>query len=291
MPSPHIDIVRTTGPIPSLFGILSPASTVIVDESDNWIDGFHYDIGDARVDAVNTIITGGPQSTESVVAVANDSDLLLPYRPFLIETTFRASTMGLTPEQVAVRAKEALDLVTQKAVERELWTGDLAKQLTSHSAGNRYLTHEDAIDVTPVPGTGIRVGAAQALLEEAVNETNLGSAGVVHAPRSVADVMRQKPNEDGDTLKTPLGNTVVAGSGYLHTGPGGVMAPANHRWMFATGPVTVRLGFDDYKLLTKSQAVDTRRNTIEYTASRPAAVTWSTTDLYAVLVDLSLDYA
>lgn len=291
MQRPLTDFVRTAGPVPSLFGILSPATTVVEDNSDAWVAGFSYEIGDARVLVENRPGYLGPAQGKVTVASANDTKPVMFYLPFMIETTFTASTFALTPEAVEEEAKEALELVTQKAVEREFWTGDTAKLLTGDNAGlNRYLASSDAIDVTPTSGTGIRVKHGQALLEEALGTGGLGSAGTLHAPRSVADLLRVS-EKDSDTLVTRLGNTVVAGSGYTHSGPTGADASGPLRWMYATGPVTVRLGEIGYTPEKAAQAVDSRRNTTVYRASRPAAVTWSTSDFYAVLVDLSLDYA
>jgi hypothetical protein len=286
------DLVPTAGPVPSPFGILSPAATVVEDSSVNWLDGFTYEIGDARVSIKNRAMSGG--STASVVVVApNDSDALRTYYPFVIESDFHASNFALTPENIEARAAEALAFVTQKAVEREFWNGDIAKTLTASGAatGNRYLASTSAIDITPTPGTGLKARAAQALLEEALGNATVGSAGVIHTSRAVASILAPKYDDDATTLKTAIGNNIVAGSGYSNLGPTGFPATGNYRWMYATGPVTVRLGPIDYRPLQVSQAVDIRQNTTEYTASRAAAVTWSTSNLYAVLVDLSLDYA
>lgn len=291
MQRPHTDFVRTAGPVPSFYGILSPATTVVEDNSDSWIDGFAYDIGDARVSIKNRTGSRGPVG-EVVVSAPNSEDLLATYLPFFIETSFNASTFALSTEAVQARAVEALDIVTQKAIERELWTGGIAKLHTGDYAGlNRFLASPTATDVTPVAGTGIRAVHAQALLEEALGNATVGSAGTLHAPRSVAGLLRTDHCDDNRSLATVLGNKVVAGSGYLSTGPTGVAPAANLRWMYATGPVTVRVGAVEYTTGTRAQAVDIRQNTIEFKASRPAAVTWATSDLYAVLVDLSLDYA
>lgn len=291
MQRPNGDLVQAVGPAPSFYGILSPATAVVEDNSDNWLGGFTYEIRDASVLVRNLSGYRGPVNGEAGVSASNGKDPFLRYEPFYVETTFTASTMYMTPAEVQARATEALNIVTQKAVEREFWTGEIAKLLdTAQKAGNRYLASVTATDVTPTPGTGIRARHAQNLLEEALNSSTLGYAGTLHAPRSVADVMRTH-HGPADALVTPLGNTVVAGSGYLNTGPSGTAAASGKRWVYATGPVTVRLGEVEYTAERINQTVDSRNNTIVYVAKRPVAVTWSTTDLYAALVDLSLDYA
>jgi hypothetical protein len=61
--------------------------------------------------------------------------------------------------------------------------------------------------------------------------------------------------------------------------------------MYATGPVSVRIGPTIVTPEKLNQAINTQINEIQYFVDGSAAVTWSTTDLYAVLVDLTLDYA
>lgn len=284
MQRPNTDFVRTTGPVPSLFGILSPATTVVQDSSDNWIAGFTYDIGDARVSVSNRAGYRGSSDTSDSVVTPNENDLLETYLPFFIETTFRASTFALSPEAIHARAAESLDLVTQKAIEQEFWAGSIAKALTGEFAGtNRYLSSESAEDITP-SANGLRPRHALALLEEILGYSTIGSAGTIHVPRSVASALR--PHHQDQYLETPLGNKIVAGTGYASETPSGVS-----RWMYATGPVTVRVGAVEYTPVERGQAFDSRQNTIEFKASRPAAVTWSTSEHYAILVDLSLDYA
>lgn len=285
---PLTDLIETTGPMASPFGILSPAVTVVTDSSDTWIDRFTYEIPDAAASAYNRIISGGDNTVTDTVTEANAKNPFTLYYPFDVEATFKASTFGTTPEWIKLQAEAALDVVTQKAVEHEFWTGTLAKQLTVDDHNNRWLASSAAVDVTPTPGTGLRPRHAQALLEEALGEATLGSAGTLHAPRSVASVLHLQTRDK--TLVTKLGNTVVAGSGYSHTGPDGSAATGQLRWMYATGPVTVLLGPATVNPGKTVQAVDTRQNTVEWYANRPAAVVWSTTNLYAVLVDLSLDY-
>lgn len=283
------DLVETTGPIASRFGILSPAVTVIEDTTDSWIGNFVHEVPDSGITARNRFIMGGDLSVLDSVSVPVTGNPFQGYYPFDIETTFKSSTFGVTPEWVEAQAVLALDIVAQKAIEHEFWTGALAKQLTEPN-NNRYLASSAAIDVTPTPGTGIRTRHAQALLEQALGDATVGSAGTIHAPRAVASALHL--NKGGqDTLLTKLGNTVVAGSGYTKTGPNGSAVTGQLMWMYATGPVTVRIGAVSVVPGNRTQAADISQNTLEWYANRPAAVTWSTENLYAVLVDLSLDYA
>lgn len=288
---PTTDTVPTAGLTPSSFGILSPAVTVVKDETNVWLDGFTHEIRDARVGVKNRVLSHGPMDAPATVSTPNNVDTLQTYYPFLVETTFEASTMAITPEKLAARAAEAVDLILQKAIEQEFETGEIAKQLTSTN-DNRYLAHSSATDVTPTVGTPVKASIGQTLLEGALGRyTTFGSAGVLHAPRAVSDLLKTVLDvKDPEILTTPLNNNVVSGSGYKGLAPNGTTPAANLYWMYATGPVTVRIGELEYKQITPGHAVNHRQNTIEYSASVPVAITWSSSDLFAVLVDLSLGY-
>lgn len=288
MVRPTTTLIETTGPEASPFGILSPATTVIERHDDYWISSFDYEIKDARIKVDNAVILGKTTPSEIVSIVPNTGNTYGHYFPFDIEAEVEHSTLGVSPEEIEADAKRALDIVSQKAIETEFWTGGIAKLLTETN-DNRYLASTNSQDVTPTPGTAVKPRYGLALLEGALGGATIGSIGTIHAPRAVAGVL--KLEQDSSTLFTKLGNTVVAGTGYSKIGPTGVAAGANQYWMYATGPVTVILGDMNVTPGKVYQAIDTGVNTIKYYVDRPAAVTWSTSNVYAVLVDLTLDYA
>lgn len=290
MPRSATTLVETATPSISPFGILSSAVTVIEDNTDDWIGGITYDTPDAQTAAENESVLG-VSTRQTVSTVTNPKATAKKfYYPFAVRSEVFTSTMGSDPEDVKQTALAALDIVTQKSIEIEFWDGGIAKTLTSQN-DNRYLAHASAVDMTPVPGTGVKVGYGLALLEAALGNATIGSAGVIHAPRAVASALAPRLCEDEKGLRTSLGNGLVAGTGYTRRGPSGALASGSNYWLYATGPVTVRLGAKKIIPEKLSQAVDISQNNFAYYADRPAAVTWSTTNLYAVLVDLSLDYA
>lgn len=281
------DIVETQQPVAAPYGILSPATAVVELTADH---GFSYTISDAGLVVKTSTINGGGASSEIIVDNSENTKNLGFYYPFNIEASIKHSTFGSRPEAVLDAAKNALDMVAQKAIESEFWHGTIAKSLTKDN-DNRFLSQNLALDVTPTPGTAVKVRYGQALLEEAIAETPLSARGTIHAPKLIASVLQA--SDQGGALVTNLGTNVIAGSGYSHIGPDGVLAPTGRAWMYATGPITVHLGAisvvpDENKL---NQSVDETNNTVTYYVNRSAAVTWSTTHLYAVLVDLTLDYA
>lgn len=282
-------LLPTAGLAVAPFGILSPATTTYDHSDSYWTAGYTYEVVDAGVVVVNGSIFGASPAVSSAVIDNSDSkEHFRTYYPFDINATIKVSTMGTNPAEIEASATKALDVVTQKAVEAEFWRGSIAKLLTTDN-DNRYLASTQSVDVTPTPGTAVKVQYGLALLEQAIADAPIGAQGVVHAPRDVASTLRLE--KDGTTLRTSLGTPVVAGVGYSKHGPTGALAPAGKAWMYATGPISVRLGPTIVTPEKLNQAVDLRVNTIQYYVDRSAAITWSTSDSYAVLVDLTLDYA
>lgn len=285
-------LVPTAGLEVAPFGILSPATTTYNESDSFWTSGFTYENYDAGLTIVNETIFGGTRGNYNPIAdntawsISNEH--FKTYYPFDIKASIKVSTMGTNPAEIEASAKMALGVVTQKAIEREFWNGDIALNLTVPN-DNRWLSSSSSIDVTPTAGTAVKAHYGLALLEQAIADTPLGAQGLIHTPRDVASALRLEA--DGKTLRTNLGTPVVAGVGYSKFGPGQTPALAGQAWMYATGPVSVRLGPVTIVPDNLNQAIDTRDNTIEYFVDRPAAVTWSTTDSYAVLIDLTLDYA
>ena len=290
MPRHATTLVDTAEPSISPFGILSSAADVVEDSSNHWEGGFTYETADGQVSAENTTVLGSTAHNTVEVVANPEGDAFKFYYPFSVRTAALSSTFATKPSDLESTAKKALDIITQKAIEFEFWDGGVAKLLESEN-DNRYLAHSSAVDVTPTPGTAVKPRYGLALLESALGNATIGSAGVIHAPRVAASVLAPSLCKDGDGLKTDLGNGLVAGTGYTRRGPNGVLATGNLVWLYATGPVTVRLGATKIIPEKLNQAVDISQNNIAYYADRPAAVTWSTSNLYAVLVDLSLDYA
>lgn len=280
---------------PALFGILSPATDLIMDSDGHWTSEFDYE----TLDCVADVDLSSICNTEITVnAIENSgSAQYRTYIPFEIITKFKCSTMSRRPEEIREIAIAASESCTQKALEYELWTGSLAQaaaaddswdSATRGAFPNRFLASSSATDVTPVAGTPVKTKHGLALLERALASCGCGLQGTIHVTRDVGSALGLK--NDDNALVTNLGNTVIAGSGYTGTGPDGTAPAANQAWMYVTGPITVRLGEILVVPDKISQAVDTARNTTAYSVSQPAAVTWNSCCHAAVLVDLSLDY-
>lgn len=283
---------------PAEFGILSPAATVTVDTSSNWSAGIDFETpncaAQVRLNAICSAASG-----VTVVAPDTGAALFRRYLPFDIETEFLCSTFGFNFLDYEDKAELYMRLAQGKAIENELWTGRLAKQQTTlwgatsghngESFPNKWLASPETIDVTPTPGTAVKPKYGLALLEDALGDCGIGIKGVVHATRGVASALNLKASNG--RLVTSLGNTVIAGVGYPGTAPNGSQPAGSAVWMYATGPVSVRLGPIQATPGNRNQSVNIANNQVDVFANRPAAVAWDSCCHYGVLVDLAADYA
>lgn len=269
------------------YGLLN--SKTLVDEN-----GGHWEIGfNQETEACNMRIRlldiCSTSTTVSAVA-ASGTRSLGAYQPFAVQTTITCSTFGINAHDYRAQAERAIEVAQHKAVEREFWDGRLA---VAASSSNKYLADANAVDVTPTPGTPVKVRYGLALLEQALANSSYGGPGTIHIPRKVASALPIQDVDGDGIFYTALGNMVIAGVGYPGTGYVGAAAtPTGAVWMYATGPVFVRLG--EVTVTPPNppkQAVNTSDNSISVSAERPAAVVWDGCAQYAVLVDLSLDYA
>ena len=274
-------VLRAQAPEPSLYGLVN--SKTVVNESNRWIAGFEQESISCMSD-VRLIDTCDTQLEELVIEKTGSASLG-EYIPFTVQAEVGCSTMGKQEDWVNY-ATDALELCQNKAIELEFWEGRLAR-----AAGNdnRYLANGDAVDLTP-SGTAIRARYALALLEGQLADAGCGGRGYIHVPVSIASVLPLKDRGDG-VLTTTLGNYVIAGDGYTGTGTDGAATTGSSVWLYATGPVFVRLDEVQVAADDARQYINTETNTVSVKAERAASVVWDGCAHYKVLVDLALDYA
>ncbi len=129
---------------------------------------------------------------------------------------------------------------------------------------------------------GISVAEGLARLENAIGAT--GIKGMIHATPGAISRMNTDALEDTGELVTSNGTPVVSGGGYIGVHPHAKTAPSDGKdWIFATGPVEVRLG--DPTLSDLRTSLDRSDNTVTFRAERPALATWDTALQVGVLVD------
>lgn len=272
-------------PVPEVspYGLLSLGDPVS-DGDDRWAGGYSYESLSCNARVTLSDLCDPAQAI--VITERDTANRIQTQQPVVIVVEDQCSTFGFGPREREQRALQAMDQCTQKALEYELWTGALA---TAAGHANRRLASPTAVDVTPTPGTPVKIRYGLALLEGAIANSGCGVRGVIHATRSVASALGGK-DVDGH-LETGLGNYVIAGTGYPGTGPNGAQPAGNAVWMYATGPVTYRLDDPFVPNDEMRERVDTSSNSIFTRAFRTASAEFDGCAHFAVLVDLTLDYA
>jgi len=292
MAFPNNGVVEAPAIVPSAFGLLAVVKPENSADEDRWIRGFSQEYETT----VDTLTNWDDTDTSSYVLVNNATvNYYDEIKPFFIEIDEVRSGLGFLGLDRIARIKRQLEGVTQKAMERELWSGDVR---IAESEDNKALIGSTASVLNS--GTALSPKRALALLEHTIATTSHGGEqGIIHATRDVVALLSSNSNmifhETGrDHLQTMGGTPVIAGSGYTGQGPASVSdgsqtASATNKWMYATGTVKVYLGDVDVVNDNLSQAYDVagNQNDMRIKAIRPAAVYFDTSIHLAVRVDLT----
>ena len=249
---------------------------------DHWGVGFSAMSEACTFDASIIDICG---AYPAVPVFTKDGPRFSEIRPFGIVAYDRCLSIGFSAEDRMARAIRQLDVVSQKAVETELWTGGYTGQLDEPGT---FLASTESENVGTA-GTAQPAKIGLALLEQGLASCNPGAPGVIHMSVLTASILgpHLEVNDDGK-LQTIAGNLVVVGSGYDGRGPGDTSAPADPftHWMYATGKVYVVLGSEEATTVTAADALDTKTNEMTYAAERPAAVYTDGCCQLAVQIDI-----
>lgn len=227
-----------------------------------------------------------------VVKPEKDSDLQSraghDLQPFVIYTQFECDAQQLRTIDFKGRCTRQLEAASGKGLEYELWTG-----AQSGSTGNPYLMSDNAT----VIGGGAAFGARQAwtLLAQSLANCGGGGVGVIHATTFIVEEWLYASGgsaireENGRLVSVGRGDTVVSGAGYTGEGPDGETAPGPHQaWAYATGPMRFWMGDPILSADTVAEAMDRKRNNVEYRAERFAVVDFDTCCHFAILIDPSI---
>lgn len=177
------------------------------------------------------------------------------------------------PEEFARRAEIALNAVQSFSVERQLSQGTGVSTNPFLADANHTLTDAGATAQTP--------DVALAFLEEEIGET--GKQGMIHATPPVVSRWFDQDRINGP-LVTVNGTRVASGGGYKGATPFGESpAGVGESWVYATGPVEVRLSA--VAVLDIKEVLDRSNNDVTFRAERYVLVTWDAQLQAAVLVD------
>lgn len=200
--------------------------------------------------------------------------------PFVLESPFECASAGFRTVDYSGRARRQLEAATSKGLEYELWTGEL-------QGDNPHLT-TGATVIGAAAAFPLRQGLS--LLGQALSNCAHGGRGTIHAPTFIVDNWMDDGNliqAEGPRLVTGnRGDVVISGSGYPGTGPDGIAPGPNQSWVYATGPIQYRLDEVVVYPDTLNEAMDSRRNRIEYRAERLAMVNFDPCCHFAILVEL-----
>ena len=138
--------------------------------------------------------------------------------------------------------------------------------------------------LTILGGATVSAAVGMRYLENAIGAT--GRGGMIHITPAVASALQLFPVEplDEKPLLTVNGTPIVIGDGYLGADPDSGSSPGTGQdWIFATGPVEVRLG--PLVITDIAETLDRSDNSVTFRAERYVLATWDTALQAGVLVD------
>jgi len=175
--------------------------------------------------AEGTVYTATSTQTANAPKAFDDVAPLGVADPFEIYAGLDCSIVGDIDDE---RKARRLENAQQRLIEERFW----AKQLVNNGA-------------TEVTTAAVDLVTAIGLLEKAL-AANAAGIGVLHAPRETSSHaalnMQTVQQTAPDQLTTVLETVWAFGGGYQNTTPTGEPAEDGEVWIYATGPVTVRLG-------------------------------------------------
>lgn len=187
----------------------------------------------ANVAGSGTKEIGNPEST-------------LTFQPYTVWAGVfcRAHDADRRGEEFQRRALSRLECIQSRAVEHELWTGQVR-----NTAGfsTPYLADPD--NDTPLSLVALGFVTALGELEDALSECSCVEPKMIHAERRVVTAWASRQlvdvAPDGSHLRTRLGTIVVPGAGYPGTGPSQEQSGEgsySSSYVYGTGRVRVFLG-------------------------------------------------
>jgi len=216
MAFPKNGVVEAPKIVPSAFGLLAVVKPENSADEDQWIRGFSQEYETELYSVKNWDDT---DTTSYVVVTAGVPNYFTKIDPFFIEAEEIRSTFGFLGLDRIERLKRQLEGVTQDAMEKELWDGDIR---IGQSHPNRGLVSSG---VTVLDGAGVSSKRALAILENGIGAASeAGEQGIIHATRDVVALLSSNSNmlfheKLSDHLQTMGGTPVVAGGGYSGNGP------------------------------------------------------------------------
>lgn len=267
------------GPAPKAppYSLVNTPGVVVDRDIGRWMNGVN--------------IFGYPEDTPSLWAPCSEGTFTVKaeggempvarFDPFAIYTPITCSAMGIgSAREFAGRAEVVLEATLSMGVEEGLAKGIPGQILDVNPYfGDASLSILGGGAVSPTVGLS--------WLENAIGET--GRQGIVHLTPAVASAVAnllcfEEVSPGVKYVYTASGNRVVIGDGYIGTDPDlGTSPGAGEDWIFATGPVEVRIGplvFNDL-----AETLERSTNDVTFRAERHILAEWDTALQAGVRVD------
>lgn len=277
-------IVTAERPVAPAYGLFSVARVKNRGERDeHWIEGFTVETDTCGI-TVNTLPLCASTADWHEAVNNSDGSRFFHVPSFGILGTWECdNSIGINAVDRRATVVRQLELVTEFAVEQELWSGHLMQGDTDDFAGDRYLTQAERV------GTGAyKAKVALGLVEQAFAANNPGVQATIHITPLVLSIMDHTFDEKDGHLITENGSLIyVNRGGDPDVGPASGGSETKH-WIYATGPVYVELGSKELITTSASESVNAKTNQVRYTAERPAAVYFDGCSWYGALADATL---
>lgn len=201
------------------------------------------------------------------------------FDPIVIYIPVTCSSLVGDFDGFAEKAERVLEATLSMGVERALASGVILS--TNPFFGDASVSILNG-------GVAVSPGVGLSFLEQAIGAT--GRRGMIHATPAVVAALQAIPVGDSGEigpLVTANGTPVVSGDGYQDVDTAFLATPAaTQDWVFATGPVEVRLAKP--VTTTVEESLDRSDNTIIFRAEQYVLAEWDGALQSAVLVDWSL---
>ena len=210
-------VVTAPSIVPSAFGLLAVAKPENAPSENEWTRGFAQEWETTVENISNWDDTDTAQGIIVSGATVNYYDDI---KPFFVEVDETRSTLGFNGIDRVARISSQLEGITQKAMETELWDGEIR---ISEGHDNKALTSSSVSVLNG--GTALSAKRALALLEHSVAAASQGGElGAIHLTRDVSAILASNSNmifhdKETEHLQTSNGASIVVGSGYSGNGP------------------------------------------------------------------------
>ena len=267
---PRLDL-RGPLPVAPRHSLLKTPGVVVVEGDDGrWLNGVNLIGYPASTPlAWNACV---PEASDLGVKDEGEPGAQAQFDPFVCYLPVTCS--ALSYPYIREWSETVLEATYSMAVEKALVGIDAAGLGPNPSLG------DSNVDVL-AGGSAKSPIVALSYLENAIGAT--GRAGLIHATPATVTQLNTDTFLDPEILRTTNGNLVVSGDGYIGATADGLTVGPGQDWMFASGPVEVRIS--PMVITDLRESLDRSDNVITFRAERWVLVTWDTSLKAAVKVD------